>query len=238
MKPHQRQFDFIVFKPEKQLGIKLVEFLCRSRSRPKWALAGKSPAKLNHIKSTVDASLGIELEVFDLQKEFSLELVTSQTVVVINCSDNLDYSRNLIQACLRTQTHYLDLNIDPVNISDCIANYDGQARESKIKILPGCGAIEVLSDLGIFFAQKEECPNKRLSSSEVFVINSSSKDGIKSLGRHIWNFSKSFPKPKGKKANEISQQTTPAFESKGLVPKSRREKRFQIFSETKRKEGE
>eukprot|EP01127_Copromyxa_protea_P013468 TRINITY_DN363_c0_g1_i10.p1 TRINITY_DN363_c0_g1~~TRINITY_DN363_c0_g1_i10.p1 ORF type:complete len:341 (-),score=53.77 TRINITY_DN363_c0_g1_i10:288-1310(-) len=38
--------------------------------------------------------------------------------------------------------------------------------------------------------------------------------------------SKSFPKPKGKKANEISQQTTPAFESKGLVPKSRREKRI------------
>lgn len=85
--------------------------------------------------------------------------VTRQTKVIINCIEKPDVAHTLIQgtchprntflvimkACLLTKTHYVDFLVDPAHISSTIATFDGEAREKKIKIIPGCGAIEVVS---------------------------------------------------------------------------------------------
>jgi short subunit dehydrogenase-like uncharacterized protein len=79
--------------------------------------------------------------------------VLAQTQVIIYCAENLTEISNLVQgtsssfpptsACISVGTNYIDLLVDPVHVSNMISTFDAAARENSVKVLPGCGAIEV-----------------------------------------------------------------------------------------------
>lgn len=57
---------------------------------------------------------------------------------------NLDSYFLTKQACIDTKTDYVDMIADPIHMQNVVTNFDQAARESQVKILPGCGAVEVV----------------------------------------------------------------------------------------------
>ncbi len=72
---------------------------------------------------------------------------------------------------------------------------------------------QVLSDIGVCRA-REEVADKRLSSSEVFLVNPSATQGIKSLSKSAWDLSSQIFQPNGKEKQAIKGHTVPKFKVK------------------------
>jgi short subunit dehydrogenase-like uncharacterized protein len=105
-------------------------------------LCGRSRPKL----AAVAEPLGLEYRIANLADEHALDRALGDVDVVLHAAGPFSAtSRPMVDACLRTRTHYVDISGEIPVIED-LARRDTEARARKTMIMPGAGFDVVPSD--------------------------------------------------------------------------------------------
>lgn len=105
-------------------------------------LAGRSEEKVREIAT----ELGLEWRAFSLSDTAKLESALSEVAVVLHIAGPFSAtSRLMADACLRTNTHYLDITGE-IDVFESLAARDAEAKLAGVMLLPGVGFDVVPSD--------------------------------------------------------------------------------------------
>ena len=97
------------------------------------------------IKPLAD-QLNLSYKIFDLSNTTQLIAALQEVKVVVHAAGPFsDTARQMIDACLQTGTHYLDINGD-ISVFEQIKTLDELAKEKNIMLLPGVGFDVVPTD--------------------------------------------------------------------------------------------
>ena len=90
--------------------------------------------------------MGVESRVFDLHDPQKIEQALKDVAVVLHCAGPYVYTfKPMVEACLRTGTHYLDLTGE-LPVYEALAARDAEAKARGIMLLPGVGFDVVPTD--------------------------------------------------------------------------------------------
>jgi short subunit dehydrogenase-like uncharacterized protein len=105
-------------------------------------IAGRSPEKA----MTYANKQGLEYDVFEVSNREKLENWLKRGDVVIHCGGPFIHTaKAMVQGCLATNTHYLDITGE-FQVFDLIKEYGNKAKEKGLMLLPGVGFDVVPSD--------------------------------------------------------------------------------------------
>ena len=105
-------------------------------------LAGRSAAK---VKAIADP-LGYSSQAFTLDQTDALDAALADVDVVLHAAGPFSKTwRPMVEACLRTKTHYLDITGE-IEVFERCYRMDAQAKEAGIMLMPGVGFDVVPSD--------------------------------------------------------------------------------------------
>jgi short subunit dehydrogenase-like uncharacterized protein len=143
-----REFDVIVFGSTGYTGRLVAEHLRKTHGAAvKWAMAGRSKDKLAEVRKEVVA---------DSNDPSSLEAMCKRARVIITTAGPYQlYGANLVGACARTGTDYVDLTGESHWIAQMMAAHEAQAKKSGARIVFSCGFDSIPFDLGVWFAEEE-----------------------------------------------------------------------------------
>ncbi len=92
------------------------------------------------------AKYGLPYRIVDVNDSSALLTALKEVKVVMNAAGPFDQTaRQLVEACLLTGTHYLDINGD-IAVFEMIKKYDAAAQQAGILLLPGAGFDVVPTD--------------------------------------------------------------------------------------------
>jgi short subunit dehydrogenase-like uncharacterized protein len=99
--------------------------------------------------------LNLPYRIFGLEEREKLESALREVPLVIHAAGPFIYTlKPMIEACLATGRHYLDINGD-ISCFEQVKTYDSAARERGIMLLPGVGFDVVPTDcLSLFLKEK------------------------------------------------------------------------------------
>jgi short subunit dehydrogenase-like uncharacterized protein len=121
----------------------------------KWAMAGRSLAKLGAVRDEIGAPADTPLIVADADDPASLDAMVRRTKTVITTVGPYQlYGDALVAACAAAGTDYLDLCGEPNWMHKVIAAHDATAKASGARILHSCGFDSIPFELGVMFAQE------------------------------------------------------------------------------------
>lgn len=105
-------------------------------------LAGRSREPLERLAR----ELGLSWRAFGLDDPSALDAGLSDVDVVIHCAGPFSRtSRPMVDACLRTETHYLDITGE-IDVFEACAARDAEAARRGVMLMPGVGFDVVPSD--------------------------------------------------------------------------------------------
>jgi len=108
----------------------------------KLILAGRNKEELGLLAG----ELGVEYRVFSLNETEVLEKELNDAPLVLHCAGPYIFtSRAMVDACLKTGTHYLDITGE-IPVYKDIFSRDPEAREGGVMLLPGIGFDVVPTD--------------------------------------------------------------------------------------------
>ena len=155
-----REFDIIVYGATGYTGRLVAEHFVREYGSrddgPKWAMAGRSLAKLESVRDEIGAPQSTPLVVADADDAASLEAMCNRTRVVITTVGPYQlYGDALVAACVKTGTDYTDLCGEPVWMRQKIDEHQATAEASGAHICFSSGFDSIPFDLGVLMTQKE-----------------------------------------------------------------------------------
>lgn len=90
--------------------------------------------------------LGFPYRIFDLNDTVALQAALKEVKAVIHTAGPFHFTaKQMIEACLQTGTHYLDINGD-ITVFEMVKRYDAAAKKAGIMLLPGAGFDVVPTD--------------------------------------------------------------------------------------------
>ena len=90
--------------------------------------------------------LGCEFEVVGLDEPKVLDMVLADATAVLHCAGPFSRTaESMVEACLRTDTHYLDITGE-IGVFEAIHDRDGVAEQAGVMLLPGVGFDVVPTD--------------------------------------------------------------------------------------------
>ncbi|MEN9686910.1 MAG: hypothetical protein RLZZ28_2696 [Bacteroidota bacterium] len=114
-------------------------------------LAGRNETAL---KAMAD-ELGLSYRVIDLSDTNKLHQALNEVSVVLHAAGPFQHTaKKMMEACLETGTHYLDITGE-INVFERGKKYDNQAREAGIMIMPGVGFDVVPTDCTAAYLKKQ-----------------------------------------------------------------------------------
>ncbi|WP_353229402.1 saccharopine dehydrogenase NADP-binding domain-containing protein [Novosphingobium sp.] len=153
-----REFDVIVYGATGYTGRLVAEYLAltHGHSGLKWAMAGRSAAKLAEVRDLIGAPADTPLVLADSEDPASLAAMAASTHVVVTTVGPYQlYGTPVLAACVAAGTHYADLCGEPVWMRQMIDQYDAQARATGARIAFSCGFDSIPFDLGVLSLQAE-----------------------------------------------------------------------------------
>ncbi|MFI0982211.1 saccharopine dehydrogenase family protein [Streptomyces sp. NPDC021093] len=156
-----RPYDIVLFGATGFVGELTAEYLAaHAPAGCRWALAGRSPAKLERLRerlSKIDpACAELPLLRADSDDPASLrELARSTRVLATTVGPYLQYGEGLVAACAEAGTDYADLCGEPEFLDRMYVAYDGVARRSGSRMVHACGFDSVPHDLGAYFTVRQ-----------------------------------------------------------------------------------
>lgn len=121
-------------------GRLIVEECLHNKIKP--VIAGRDPEKT---KKYADEK-GLEYAVFEVTETEKLTKWLKEADVLIHCGGPFIHTaKEVIEACLETNTHYLDITGE-YQVFDLAQEYDDDAKKKGIMIMPGTGFDVVPSD--------------------------------------------------------------------------------------------
>lgn len=114
-------------------------------------LAGRNAEKL----ADQIAGTGLQGHTFDLSNTTALEAALKDVVLVLNLAGPYRHTfKPVLEACLRTSTHYLDITGE-IPVYQGLAASDAEARQRGVMLLPGVGFDVVPTDcLALYLKQR------------------------------------------------------------------------------------
>jgi short subunit dehydrogenase-like uncharacterized protein len=151
-----REFDLVVFGATGFTGRLVAEVMALQGGGDglRWALAGRSRARLQAVAAGLGPAAGTALIEADAADAAALRALAARTRAVITTVG--PYQRGgepLLQACIAEGTHYLDLCGEPAWMAAMIRRHDAAARAAGARIVFSCGFDSVPFDLGVLALQ-------------------------------------------------------------------------------------
>jgi short subunit dehydrogenase-like uncharacterized protein len=92
--------------------------------------------------------------VFDVNDSSALTAALKKVPVVLNAAGPFQFTaRQIIESCMQTGTHYLDINGD-ISVFELIKDFDAAAKQAGIMLLPGAGFDVVPTDCTALLLKK------------------------------------------------------------------------------------
>ncbi|MDG2079649.1 MAG: saccharopine dehydrogenase NADP-binding domain-containing protein [Pseudomonadales bacterium] len=154
-----RQFDIILFGATSFVGEILTRYMLAQQplnGEMKWAIAGRSPTKLNQLKLSLgDAAEALPIVVADTDNQASIDAMCGSTKVIASTVGPYAlYGEPVIQSCAALGTDYCDLTGEPQWIHKMLGRHEAAAKKSGARIVNCCGFDSIPSDLGVYFLQQ------------------------------------------------------------------------------------
>lgn len=105
-------------------------------------LAGRRKEVIEPLANKLD----LPYRIFDLNEEAALQSALKEIKAVIHAAGPFHYTaKQMAEACLKTGTHYIDINGD-ITVFEMLKRYDDAAKKAGIMLLPGAGFDVVPTD--------------------------------------------------------------------------------------------
>lgn len=154
-----REFDAVVHGATGYTGRLVAAYLLETygaAGEVRWAMAGRSADKLAEVKSLIGAPTDLPTIVADAHDPAALAALASRTRVVITTAGPYQlYGSELVAACARTGTDYVDLTGESNWIAAMIAAHQDEAKASGARLVFSCGFDSVPFDMGVWFVERE-----------------------------------------------------------------------------------
>jgi len=132
--------DWMIYGANGYTGELIAREAVARRHKP--VLAGRNEAALAPLARELD----LPLRIFGLDDASALDRGLEEMAAVVHSAGPFALtSRPMVDACLRTGTHYLDITGE-VTVFEAIHARDGEAREKGVALIPGVGFDVVPSD--------------------------------------------------------------------------------------------
>ena len=152
-----KPFDIAVHGATGFTGRLVIEYLQQrypAGSGLRWAMGGRSAAKLAAVRDEVGAPADTPLVVTDSTNAASLQALMAQTRLVLTTVGPYQlYGNELVAACAAAGVDYVDLCGEPAWMRKMIDAHDASARASGARIVFSCGFDSIPFDLGMLMLQ-------------------------------------------------------------------------------------
>ena len=155
--PANRDYDIVLFGATGFTGRLTAEYLARNAPEGlRWALAGRSQAKLEAVRDRLAAieprCAELELLSADVGDAASVAAIAeSARVVITTVGPYIAYGEPLVAACAKAGTDYVDLTGEPEFVDTMYALHHSRAAASGARIVHCCGFDSIPPDLGVYF---------------------------------------------------------------------------------------
>jgi short subunit dehydrogenase-like uncharacterized protein len=151
------EFDIVVYGASGFTGRLVAEYLAKTYGLDgavRWAMAGRSAAKLAQVRDEIGAPKETPLVVADAADPASLAAMVARTKAVLTTVGPYQlYGNELVAECARQGVDYLDLCGEPNWMAAMIGAHDAAAKASGARILFSCGFDSIPFELGVFHVQ-------------------------------------------------------------------------------------
>ena len=147
-----RDFDLIVYGTTGFTGRLVAEYLVQTypTGGVRWAMAGRSAAKLAEVRDLIGAPEDTPLVVADASDPASLKTMAERTRVVLTTVGPYQlYGNELVAACAAAGTGYVDLCGEPAWMRHMIDAHQDTAKASGARMVFSCGFDSIPFDLGV-----------------------------------------------------------------------------------------
>ncbi len=150
----ERDLDVVVFGATGVTGRLVAAYLAdqEATTGARWAAAARDRDKLEAVLAEVGVE-GAELIVADLGDPDSLAAMASRARTVLNMVGPYTlYARPVLEACVSTGAHYMDLTGEIAFARKVIDEFDGRARDAGMKLVQVSGFEALPPDLAVLLA--------------------------------------------------------------------------------------
>lgn len=146
----QREFDVVLYGATGFVGRQTVAYFAEHAGGLRWALAGRSAARLEAVRAECGpGAAGAGIVVADAQDTAALDRLAAQSRVVLSTAGPFAlYGSALVAACVAHRTHYVDITGETPWVRGMIDQHHARAAQDGTRIIPCCGFDSVPSDLG------------------------------------------------------------------------------------------
>ena len=149
-----RDFDIIVYGATGFTGRLVAEYLVQTGAT-RWAMAGRSQAKLAEVRDLIGAPGDTPLVVADADDADSLKTMAQRATVLLTTVGPYQlYGSPLVAACAAAGTAYVDLCGEPAWMRHMIDAHQEQAQATGARIVFSCGFDSIPFDLGVLTLQE------------------------------------------------------------------------------------
>ena len=132
--------NFLIYGANGYTGELITRFAAEKGLKP--ILAGRNAEKVEALAKQFE----MPFRVFDLNDSEKLDAALLEVEFVLHCAGPFSLtSRAMVEACLRTKRHYLDITGE-IAVFEAMALLDQRAQDAGIMIMPGVGFDVVPSD--------------------------------------------------------------------------------------------
>ena len=132
--------SFLLYGANGYTGKLIAKYAAKYGLQP--ILAGRREAMIKPLAE----ELKLSYKVIDLTNTSQIKAALQDVKVVVHAAGPFaDTARQMIDACLQTGTHYLDINGD-ISVFEMIKRFDASAKEKNIMLMPGVGFDVVPTD--------------------------------------------------------------------------------------------
>ena len=152
-----KDFEVVVYGATGFTGRLVAEYLATAYpgpDAPRWAMAGRSAAKLAEVRDLIGAPADTPLVVADADDPASLRAMVDRAEVVLTTVGPYQlYGSALVAACAEAGTAYVDLCGEPAWMRHMIDAHEATAKRTGARIVFSCGFDSIPFDLGVLTLQ-------------------------------------------------------------------------------------
>eukprot|EP00435_Cladocopium_sp_Y103_P017404 s2171_g4.t1 len=155
-----RPYDVIIFGATGFTGRLMVEHLdaliaSKQAQVKSWALLGRNRQRLEAVAAQCRAAPAI------LLAEGELEKVTQQATVVISAAGPYAVcGEAVVQACVSSKTHYVDVAGETVWMHDMLQRYHEEAKSKGVVLVNACAQVCAIDDINCYLLAQRLGPLK------------------------------------------------------------------------------
>jgi short subunit dehydrogenase-like uncharacterized protein len=151
-----RAYDVVLYGASGFVGRQTVAYFAQHGAGLRWALAGRTSMKLEAVRAACGAGAAdAGIVVADANDPRALGALAAQTRVVLSTAGPFALcGSELVAACVRQRTHYVDITGETPWVRDLIDRHHAPAAATGTRIIPCCGFDSIPADLGAWLVAR------------------------------------------------------------------------------------